>query len=294
MASDVLKVAPKAQILSVRVISDEDQEGDGIMERGANPLTQGIYYAVDHGADVISMSLGSNFGGFEGGLANAVGYAVSHGVPVLASAGNSGGESNDGDYPAGYAGVISVAATQQGGGRAEFSTVRTHNTVAAPGVGIMMAKNTGGYEKAQGTSPAAALASGVVALMRSENPKLSPAQTRAILTSTANHPPGGHNALVGYGQINAAAATKAAATPPADKTAPLEYKGKEHFASPVGTSKTTHPDMEQGLWLTGLGVAGAGLLMLVGGVLLALLGRRKAATSRPTGRAWPPSGSFPA
>lgn len=284
MASDVLKVAPKVKILSVRVSSDRDKADDEDVEvhRGGSPIANGIYYAVDHGADVISMSLGSGWlNQKDEDDAIAVGYAVSHGVPVLAAAGNSGDELNQTSFPAGYAGVIAVAATQQGGARAEFSTVHTYNAVAAPGVGVASAKNTGGFEPVSGTSPATALASGVVALMLSHNPKLTPAQTRTILTSTARHPQGGWNALVGYGQINAAAAVKAAASPAADKTIPVKYKGREHFGTPVGTSKTTHPAMEQSVWLTGLGAAGVGLLMLVGGLLLALGGRRRARAAVP-------------
>ncbi|MFF4909664.1 S8 family serine peptidase [Streptomyces sp. NPDC001260] len=295
MASDVLKVAPKAEILSVRVISDQDKKkvNDGhLVQGGAGSIANGIYYSVDHGADVISLSLGS---GEVGNYANeddvaAVGYALSHGVPVLASAGNSGDKLNETSFPSGYAGVIAVAATDRSGGRASFSTVHTYNEVAAPGVDILSAKNTGGYQKVDGTSPATALVSGVVALMLSRNPELTPAQTRAILTSTASHPQGGWNALVGYGQINATAAVKGAASPPADRTAPVKYEGKEHFATPVGTSKTTHPDMEQSLWLTGLGAAGMGLLLSVGGLLLVLGGRRK----RSSGMAAmvPPPGPF--
>ncbi|WP_308297394.1 S8 family serine peptidase [Streptomyces sp. ISL-22] len=294
MASDVLKVAPKAKILSVRVLNGEEEKEDGEVERrsGTSPVASGIYYAVDHGADVISLSLGT------GEVANfadsadvaAIGYAVSHGVPVLAAAGNSGGKLNETAFPPGYAGAIAVTATNQGGGHAAFSTVHTYNEVAAPGVDITSAKNTGGFESIQGTSPATALTSGVVALMLSHNPKLTPAQVRAILTSTARHPQGGWNALLGYGQINAPAAVKAAASPPDDKTVPVKYEGKEHFATPVGTSKTTHPPMEQEMWLTGLGAAGVGLLMLIGGLLLALKGRRKAGAGGTVMA--PPPGQF--
>ncbi|MFD0007651.1 hypothetical protein ACFVJ4_35285 [Streptomyces sp. NPDC127178] len=83
---------------------------------------------------------------------------------------------------------------------------------------------------------------------------------------------------------------KAAASPPDDKTVPVEYEGKEHFACPVGTPRTTHPAMEQEVWLTGLGAAGVGLLMLIGGPLLVLLGRRRTGGGAPA--TVPPSGSF--
>ncbi|SEC17281.1 S8 family serine peptidase [Streptomyces sp. KS_5] len=118
--------------------------------------------------------------------------------------------------------MISVAATKQGGQRADFSTVRTHNTIAAPGADIMSANSEGGYRPVNGTSPATALAAGVTALMLAENPDLTPAQTRAILMRTAARPPGGHNPLVGAGQINAASGVGAVVNPPKIDTAPRE------------------------------------------------------------------------
>ncbi|MFD7503092.1 S8 family serine peptidase [Streptomyces sp. NPDC059850] len=279
MASDVLKVAPKASILSVRVIDDKEDQGE--FKTGTSPTSQGIDYAVDHGADVISMSLGGEMFGdsVDEDEVDALARAAQKGIPVIASAGNEGDMFNDASYPAGYPGVIAVAATQQNGTRAEFSTVRTYNSVAAPGVAIVSAKNTGGYEPVNGTSPAAALTSGVVALMLSHNDKLTPAQIRALLTKTANHPADGRNALVGYGQIDAAAAVRASANPPADGTDPAKYTGKEHLATPDGTPKTQHPPLETELVTIGLGAAGVGLLMVIGAVLITRAGRRRAATA---------------
>ncbi|MGW6734169.1 S8 family peptidase [Streptomyces sp. NPDC055013] len=300
MASDVLKVAPKAKILSVRVIDDKHQEErsqeeleDDYRNRDGNPIAKGVKYAVDQGADVISMSLGSDdlFSSYDEDEAAALAYAARQGVTVLASAGNSGDVLNEVSYPAGYAGVIAVAATQQNGTRAVFSTVHTYNDVAAPGVDIVSATNTGGYKPGDGTSPACALAAGVVALMKAKNPKLTPAQVNSALIATTHRPAGGGSALLGYGLINAAAAVKAAASPSKDATAPVAYKGKEHLATPDGTPKTTHPEMDQTLWLTGLVAAGVGLALLAGGALLALSGRRKSAAQAPSGMQ--PLGSFP-
>lgn len=282
MASDVLKVAPEAEVLSVRVIDDdrsEELELEDLREDGKSPIAAGIDYAVENGADVISMSLGSaeSIGAYDGNEAAAVARAVRAGVTVLASAGNSGDELNDVNYPAAYPGVIAVAATQQGGTRADFSTVHSYNDVAAPGVGIMSAKNTGGYESINGTSPACALAAGVVALMYAENPDLTPAQVNDVLIATTNRPAGGGSALLGYGPINADAAVKAASSPPEDETGPVAYEGKEHLATPDGTPKTKEAELDQGLWTTGLVAAGAGAACLIGGVLLARSGRRRQA-----------------
>lgn len=179
-----------------------------------SPVAQGIDYAADHGADVVSMSLGGDSIGSSSDKeeTKALAHAAAMGVTVIASAGNEGDGFDDSSCPAGYPSEIAVAAGQKGGSRADFSTVRTHDTVAAPGVGIVSAKNTGGYEPVNGTSPAAALTSGVAALMPGKDGKLKPAQVRSILTRTAAHPPGGHNPLVGHGAVNAAAAVRASPT----------------------------------------------------------------------------------
>jgi subtilisin family serine protease len=277
MASDVLKVAPKAHILSVRVIDDRTHKkigasGGKTAKVDASPISKGVEYAVTHGANLITMSVGREQGifSYDQAEADALAYAANHGVPVLASAGNDGDALNEVSYPAAYATVIAVAATQQNGSRAAFSTARTYNEVAAPGVGITSASNIGGLVKVNGTSPACALAAGVVALMLSRNDKLTPAQVRTILTSTALHPQGGHNAQVGYGKIDAPAAVKAASSPPAAKTAALPYTGKEHLANPDGTLPVKHPEKEPILWFGGLGTAGVGLVMMIACVSLAL------------------------
>ncbi|MDI3422687.1 S8 family peptidase [Streptomyces luteolus] len=278
MVSDVLKVAPKARIISARVTNDEDDDNGSLEDQEEeNPVAKGIDWAVANGADVISLSLGGGmFSDFDEREAAAAARAVNKGVVLLASAGNTGGddEINDGNFPAGYPDVISVAATQPGGTRAEFSTVRAHNTIAAPGVGITSADTSGGYRKVNGTSPATALASGVAALTISKNKDLTPAQTRAILVDTAQHPPGGRNSLVGAGQINAAAAVRAAANPPKAGSAPVAYKGdKKHFAKPTGAKPKLAAPEETGTRTMALVAAGVGLLLAVaGGVLM----RRKA------------------
>ncbi|GHH88615.1 type VII secretion-associated serine protease [Streptomyces capitiformicae] len=279
MASDVLKVAPKAEILSIRITSDKDEDG---FYRGTSRIARGIDYAIEHGADVISMSIGGELLGdsYDEDEADALGRAAQAGVPVLASAGNSGDEFNDAQYPAGYPGVIAVAALQQSGTRAEFSTVRTYNSVAAPGVAIMSAKNTGGYEAINGTSPATALSAGVVALMKSANGDLTSAQVRSILTRTARHASSGPSPLDGYGMIDAAAAVESSAKPPADRTEPIAHKGKEHLATPDGTPKTQHPPLDTELVAIGGAAAAVGLVMVIGALLSARAARRRGTRAR--------------
>ncbi|WP_223206223.1 S8 family peptidase [Streptomyces xanthii] len=269
MASAILKVAPRAKILSIRSIDDsaEEDTGEVTFRHDGDPIAKGIDYAVEHGADVISLSLGNKFADYQRPVANALGYAASSGITTVAAAGNAGDESNDGNFPAGYASAIAVAATRPGGGRAALSNVKTYNAVAAPGVGVTLAERSGGYAKRDGTSVSTALTAGVLALMYAEYPDLTPAQARSALTRTASHP-GRHSALDGYGPVNAAAAVRAADTRQEVEAEPVEYRGEKHFETPSGVSKTAHAPMEQPLWLGGLGAAVLGLLLLAGGVVL--------------------------
>lgn len=133
MTSNVLEVPPEAQILSVRVIDDDSNDGD-VTGPGPDPLVQGIDYALTHGADVISLSLGGGAiaSSFNQRQVAAMGRAASARVPVLAGAGNEGDDLNGISYPAGYPTVISVAAVGKNGRRADFSQVHTYNSIAAP------------------------------------------------------------------------------------------------------------------------------------------------------------------
>jgi len=210
----VIGVAPDAKILAVRVILDDGEPGlqaYGQDKRFASAIGNGIYYAVRHGATVINMSLGSADG--SGNLRAAIAYAVSKGVVVVASAGNNGTSSGYAPYiyPASYTGVIAVAAVTSSDTRAFFSEQNSSVILSAPGVGVIGAGPGGEYLDAEGTSPSAALVSGVAALIRSRYPALSPALVaQALITSTDHRPSGGYSTATGFGVVDAAAALRAA------------------------------------------------------------------------------------
>jgi len=211
----VLGVAPDATVLSVRVVLDEQEPGFPVYsanQRYKNALARGIRYAVRNGAQVINMSLGAAAG--TGPLRQAIGMAISHGVVVIASAGNdaqrSGGFTPY-SYPAAYPGVIAVAAVGAAGRPASFSDRNSSVELSAPGVSIVGAAPGGGYAQASGTSPAAAFVSGVAALIRSRYPGLGPALVRqALISSAAHRPPGGYRPGTGFGEVDALAALAAA------------------------------------------------------------------------------------
>ncbi|MEV4092892.1 S8 family peptidase [Streptosporangium saharense] len=292
MASSVLNVAPQARVLSVRVIWDHEdparkraeelakkdkKAGEAESRKWAGAVAKGIRYAVDHHAKVISMSLGTDewsWVGYEEDTAAAVDYASSKGVVVVASSGNGGSTdvmdldaNNRVSYPAAFPSVIGVAAAGPNGARAEFSQVHTYTAIAAPGVDIYAARNTGGYRSGSGTSPAAALASGTVALMLSRNPKLTIAQIREILTRTAMKPPAGYTLYLGHGIVDAAAAVQAAGSPPATVKG-AAYTGKKYLGGgPIG-SPVDHPPIDSDYLVIGGAGLGVGLLCLVGAFFL--------------------------
>jgi len=130
---------------------------------------QAIDYAVANGARVISNSWGG--GGFSSLLNDAIQRAIAKGIFVVAAAGN---ESNDNDsrptYPAGYAGVISVASSDQSDGLSSFSNYGPRSVfIAAPGSSIYSTVPGGSYEQLSGTSMATPQVSGAIALALSVN-----------------------------------------------------------------------------------------------------------------------------
>ncbi|HUN31059.1 MAG TPA: S8 family serine peptidase [Trebonia sp.] len=212
----IIGVAPQARILSVRVIPDDSEPGLATYNdksRYASALADGIRYAVNNGANVINMSLGGQQA--TASLRAAIAYAISHGVVVVASAGNSGTSQAFApyDYPAAFTGVIGVAALNPDGARAPFSQQNSSVVIAAPGVDVVGAGPGGEYIDAAGTSPAAAFVSGVAALILSEYPGLPPALVeQAIISSASHQPAGGYSVDVGFGEVDALAALSSAAT----------------------------------------------------------------------------------
>jgi type VII secretion-associated serine protease mycosin len=213
--SGVMGLAPQAKILPVRVIlEDKDPQRSKARTDKGDALPDGIRWAVDHGADVINLSLGDDSATAAPVAAEdeAIRYALGKGVVVVASAGNGGEEADRSSYPAAYPGVIAVAAVDRNGQHAGFSTRRWYASVSAPGVDVVIADPDRTYYEGWGTSAASAYVSGAAALIRSAHPRLSPAQIKQVLEKTARHrPPGGRSDELGTGVIDPVAALKAAA-----------------------------------------------------------------------------------
>jgi subtilisin family serine protease len=294
MASDVLDVAPEAKVLGLRAIRDDGdpkfKEWSSTLDEdkgaAATAVHRAIRAAVDSGAKVISMSLGTitSLGAYDSDEAAAIAYAVSKGVVVIASAGNEGDGGNELSYPAAYPGVIAVGASKPDGKRAGFSQVHTYVDVAAPGVEIYAADIHGGRRKIQGTSPAGALIAGVAALIKSKYPDLTPRQVEQLLEKTASTYAKGYNPQTGYGVINAEAALKAAANLKAESAGlPVGTEGAGgHFGSgDDGTPRVIGQPLDTSYLVVGGISGGMALFGIAIGLMLFIMGRRAAARSRP-------------
>ncbi|MEU2157466.1 type VII secretion-associated serine protease mycosin [Streptomyces sp. NPDC019396] len=273
----VLGVAPLAKIQPVRVILEGTDPSRAQARKTRNSaLAEGIRWAADHGADVINLSLGddSESAHPEKGEDAAVQYALAKGAVVVASAGNSGEKGDHISYPAAYPGVIAVAAVDRFGTHASFSTSRWYATVSAPGVDVVIADPDRKYYEGWGTSAAAAFVSGVVALVRSAQPGLTPAQIKRLLADTARDAPkDGRDDARGHGTVDPVAALKAAGRlaqgEPEAASAP-GYRQRYFGSGPAPAPDTTAAG---GLLVPLAG--GGGALLIVCAVVLWRGGRRR-------------------
>ncbi len=175
-------VAPEANILAYKVCGP-----DGSC--WSDDIASAIRYAADNGAEIISMSLGSDA---ESSLIrDAVSYAVGTGVMVVAAAGNDGPALGSIDWPGANQDVVAVAAIDSSEAAADWSSRGLNDgdyvveaqevELAAPGVNVESTWRDGGYRTISGTSMATPHISGLAAKLWQG----SGASTRAYLQSLA-------------------------------------------------------------------------------------------------------------
>jgi len=172
---DITGVSPSAKLLSYRVLGD-DGVGDTFT------LAQGIVDAVDRGADVINMCLGTY--GDSHILKDAIDYAIEAGVVLVGAAGNDAVEGVV--YPAKYEGVIAVAAVDGVQRHLYFSNRGEEVDLAAPGMAVNAAGPEDGTILFSGTSAAVPFVSGTVAWLLSENPDMKAEDVTALLRAYAD------------------------------------------------------------------------------------------------------------
>ena len=170
-------VAPGADILSVR-IADDNGTSDSFL------LAKGIVAAVDAGAGLINISMGSL--GDSALVRNAVQYALEHGVLIAAAAGNNG--TDQVSYPAANPGVIAVGAVDALGNHLDFSNSGAVIALAAPGYGINAAWTGDQAMTVSGTSFSTPIVIGVLAAIMTQagTGQLTPAQAYQKMTAYLN------------------------------------------------------------------------------------------------------------
>lgn len=169
----VVGMAPKAKLMIGKVLNDK---GYG----QTSWITAGIYWAVDSGAHVISMSLGGP--GDDPAMDKAIQYAYDNDVVVVAAAGNSGEAEDSIGFPGSYENVMTIGSLDSGLARSYFSATGPSIDFMAPGRDILSTYPEGKYTRMSGTSMATPLVAGLVALLLShdfENGYLEFVESRA-------------------------------------------------------------------------------------------------------------------
>jgi serine protease len=267
-ALGVAGVAFKAKIMPVRVL---DANGFGSL----SDVVEGIRYAVDHGATVINLSLGSRASARL--MEEAVAYAHSKGVTVVAAAGNE--NSSQVSYPARYPHVIAVSATGPDGTKAPYSNYGVGVDIAAPGgaktpehpeYGILQQTinrrnpDEPVFAYFQGTSMAAPHVAGVAALIQAQGIK-DPDKVEAILKMSAAPVPGDKQNFYGAGLLDAARALARARGQQEENPLVLWLKDFLKYLNDNGY-------LNPRFWFDGGAIALVPkLLMVVGGYILLVL-----------------------
>ena len=244
-------VAPGASILPIRVL---DETGNASYDK----IFAGLAYAVEHGADVVNMSLA---GTSDAGMCDAVTRTVSAGVVVIAATGNDSGPVG---YPAACPNAIAVGAVTMSGLVAPYSNTGTQVDLTAPGGtaedlnldgdpdGVLQYSTFGGvsgYYYSSGTSMASPHVAGGAAIIRSLRPAATPLQIKQVLTSSATDAgvPGA-DPLFGAGMLDlakmvtAANALPTAPAPEPDPEPTVEDQGPPPSNPEPDTTSDPEPD----------------------------------------------------
>lgn len=204
--SDVVGIAPEADILAIRAFQTTDTENDQAVGPTTRAIADAIRVAADRGADVISLSLSQPQP--DTSMQSAIAYAQARGALIVASAGNRATSEDDPTeprYPAAYDGVLGVSAlTADGQWDPASSFLGSAVDVVAPGQGLL-APWCGGGDTMLGeqvsSSWATAVVSGIAALVAAEHPDETPQQwAHRIMATALRTTPAERQDTVGWGE----------------------------------------------------------------------------------------------
>jgi type VII secretion-associated serine protease mycosin len=244
-AEGIVGLAPKAKILPVRVLDSHNRYND------ARSVANAVRWAVDHGAEIINLSLGGAARSPE--LADAIDYAFEKDVVVVACTGNEmPPEANLVWYPAREPGVLAVTGLDHSTANRIWPGALTgrQTVLAAPASEMVGAEPGGGYSVVSGTSFAAPLVSAAAALVRSKWPDMSAANVvNRLIRTAADIGAPGQDDVFGFGLVDPLAALTADVPPV--QTNPLDNlppPGKARFgkASAPAIPESTAPRVKHG------------------------------------------------
>ena len=223
-------VAPDATLYTYQV-TNKDTVSTGTCGTGAsrlNSFDKLINQAIDDGAQIISISQGSS--SHDENLKWAIARAMSQGVIIVNSAGNSARDDNTGQL-GWWSGVVGVSAIGTDGKFTSYSSWGNGVTTAAVG-GPIKARDfdTGADATTTGTSNSAALVSGFLALARAKWPNATPNQLLQLLVNTTQNPDGKWDKYTGYGAIDPGKMAN---------TDPSQYPDENPLAQKEGGSSPT-------------------------------------------------------
>jgi hypothetical protein len=277
-------LAPAATIMPVRVYADATEPGGRKWQDAEWGVTiaKGVRYAADHGADVIVADAYA-FGNGATGLSTAIAYAQTKKVVIVAPIGVQKTDDPP-NYPASAPGVIGVGVVTEKGLRDKKSTSRTSAAlVSASGAKMPAVGPDNRLWTVWGEPVALTFTAAAVAMVRSEYPRLTPAQVNQALSASARRPKGKgrYDTELGFGYLNAAGALDEARKL-AEKAAPaMEAKSSVPDKARLGGDRpgTIRAVPYDPLWIGGFGgLAFAGLVALGFAAWLAL---RKRSTPLP-------------
>ena len=197
----MIGIAPEADLLTASVAFGQDT---GAEKSNDDQIAEAVRWAVDSGADVINMSLTRNTRDWPESWDDAFMYAFEHDVVVVAAAGNRGSGTSEVGAPATIPGVLTVAGVdREKNASFDASSQGITIAVAAPSEDLVGVLPDGSYVQWSGTSAAAPIVSGLVALIRSEYPELDAANVIERLIRTADpHGQEVPSPLYGWGIID--------------------------------------------------------------------------------------------
>lgn len=199
----IMGIVQNSKLLIIKANKEDDPatiEEDESKSFNDAAIIEGIYYAADHGADVINMSFGGTYANPL--TRHAIEYARDKGIILVAASGNDG--TDELVYPASFEDVISVSAVEDDTLIASYSNYGTEIDIAAPGTAIATTLLNNAYGYASGTSLAAPQVTGVIALLISQFPNESRNQIiERILLGAVDYGDLGRDDYYGIGIINA-------------------------------------------------------------------------------------------